>query len=138
MSGDFRRHAMWCPAGRPAGVRRLDVFCDYSAFPVWGPGMLTPERLGLSAELASALAEWAREWERRFGFGSGWDASDPEGWPAYRAWFALGRPLAAALAVETGSAVVYQWPVGPDGCDRTCPQCGATSARSSDRADRLR
>lgn len=138
MSEDFRRHARWCPAGRPAGVRRLDVFCDYSAFPVWGIGMLSPEGLAISAGLAEELAGWAGEWERRFGIGSGWDADDPAGWPAYRAWFAVGRWLAARLAVETGAVVVYQWPSGPDGGDPTCPRCGATSARSADLADRLR
>ena len=106
---------MWCPAGRPAGVRRLDVFCDYSAFPVWGPEMVAPERLGISAGLTEALAGWAGEWERRFGVGTGWDAEDPAGWAVYRTWFASGQRLAARLAVETGAAVVYQWPSGPDG-----------------------
>ena len=138
MSEDFRRHAMWCPAGRPDGVRRLDVFCDYSAFPVWGPGMVSPERLGISGGLAEALAGWAGEWERRFGFGSGWDADDPAGWALYRTWFASGRELTARLAVETGAAVVYAWPSGPDGGNPGCPRCGDTSVRSADGAGRLR
>jgi hypothetical protein len=74
---EFRRHRGWCPHGRPAGTRRLDVATDYGAFPVWtwftlaavgdNPprgvhGGATPGCLGISAELAADLQAWA-DWQ---------------------------------------------------------------------------
>lgn len=119
----FRQHAKWCPQGPPPpGVRRLDLFPDYCAFPVWGRGMTTPDALGISSELADELQTWQDLWEEqassrapepevpRIGVGTPWDEQ--------------GRVLAIRLESETGAAVVYQWPVGPDGGDPSCPRCG--------------
>jgi hypothetical protein len=135
----FRRHALGCPRGRPDGVRRLDVRFVHLAFPVWGwgtvpgrggrpardvVGMVRPEGLGISAELAGELRRWAEWGDAHSEYGGGRPAAGAE----RRAWFERGRELAGRLAAETGAEVVYAWPA--DGADPDCPHCGnVTSAR---------
>jgi hypothetical protein len=131
---EFRRHHYTCPHGRPEGVHRLDVFFDYSAFPVWGQalvpardgrparvvhGMARPAPLGISAELAAGLQAWA-DWQDAHGeYGGGMPATGEE-WAAHTE---EGRALAGRLARETGAEVVYRF--GSSGeRDRDCPHCG--------------
>jgi len=130
---EFRRHALFCPRGRPAGVQRLDVAFDYSAFPVWAwstipdhggdPGrevvsMVDPEGLGLSVELASDLRAWSEWKDLHSEYGGGRAATDQQ----YRAWSEQGRKLARRLSEETGVEVVYREDRGE--VDLDCPNCG--------------
>jgi hypothetical protein len=120
---DFRQHARWCPAGLPADGRRLDVFPDYGAFPVWEPaGMSPPERLGISAALVGDLLAWQDWWERHSQYGHG-DSATKSQWAN---WRTQGEALCERLAHETGAHVVYLWqPRHPGDTARetacTCP-----------------
>ncbi|GAB3941696.1 hypothetical protein GCM10027614_27500 [Micromonospora vulcania] len=117
---EFRRHARWCPVGLAPSGHRLDVVPDYAAFPVWEPaGMSSPQRLGISAELAHDLRAWREWWERHSEYGGGEHASDPE----RESWGEVGLVLAERLARETGADVVCWWPSGPAGSDPSCQSC---------------
>lgn len=69
-----------------ATVRTLRVMPDYGCHPLWDPSNLAPDddQLGLSAGLASALDDWAGEYDRTLnqedplssGFGSAEDQAD--------------------------------------------------------------
>ncbi|MBU2662047.1 hypothetical protein KOI35_00855 [Actinoplanes bogorensis] len=136
---DPRRHSAFCPRGRPPTGRRLEMFPDYGAFPVWGwftlpargghpardvHGGLGPRNLGISDELAVALKEWA-QWQNDHQRGPDLHSLEnappttPEDWAD---WDRRGRELASELARETGDLVVYLWPA--DGRDASCPHCG--------------
>ncbi len=131
---DFRRHRAWCPRGRPAGQRRLDVATDNGAFPVWTwfnlpyppfrevHGCAGPGHLGISADLAAELQSWSTWHDAHVE--AAWRSEPPppstEG--DWRDWKARGRLLAQRLAEETGDQVVYLWP--SEGRDATCPDCG--------------
>lgn len=138
--GEFRRHALWCPQGRPAGMSRLDLFPDYSAFPVWTwatvPGnrgrparsalcMIRAPLLGISDQLAADLQRWA-DWRDSH---SEWGGRQPATDEQRQEWSADGLTLAERLAAETGADVVYHWPVGPDGGDPACTDCGERTRR---------
>lgn len=131
---EFRRHALFCPHGRPPGVWRLDVAFDYGAFPVWAwctmptrggqparevVGMVRPERLGLSAELSSALQAWSDWIYLHSEYGGGRVASEEQ----RRASGEQGRELARRLSAETGAEVVYKGDRIGD-ADPDCPHCG--------------
>ncbi|MGI5214216.1 hypothetical protein [Plantactinospora sp. CA-290183] len=119
MRREFRRHARWCPKGRPPGGRRLDLFPDYSAFPVWErDGMSRPKRLGIPAELAEALTAWRQWWERHAEYGGG----EPADAAQRAAWYERGAVLADRLARQTGAEVVYLWSAGDR--DQECGTCG--------------
>src|SRR3954451_22457071 len=143
---EFRRHRGWCPYGRPAGTRRLDIDTDYGAFPVWTwitppagvgrppravHGCATPECLGISAELAADLQAWA-DWQDRHQHPSWQDPNTAE--PAtdddWRRWQAHGQVLAQRLADETHAEVVYLWP--SEGRDTNCPHCGEGATSDPD------
>lgn len=140
---EFRRHHYGCPRGRPAGgVRRLDVFHDYAAFPVWGrftvepaggrprrelPGMLNPGHLGISAGLAADLRAWS-EWTDAH---SEWSGRRPATDGERAAHAERGRALADRLARETGAEVVFDWSRA-DG-DPNCPHCGERPRDDEDR-----
>jgi hypothetical protein len=130
---EFRRHALYCPRGRPPSVRRLDVAFDYGAFPVWAwgvipargghpgrevVGMARPEGLGLSAELSSGLQAWSDWKDLHSEYGGGRVASEEQ----HRAWSEQGRELTRRLSEETGAEVVYQWDRGD--ANPECPHCG--------------
>jgi len=106
-------------------VYRLDLFPDYSAFPVWQPQMAGPGPLGISAGLADDLRDWQAWWERHSRWGGGESATVEQ----RQAWTADGKALARRLADETGAAVVYRWPFGSDGADPECPHCGHLARR---------
>lgn len=117
MDDDFRRHARFCPHGRPVGVRRLDVQFDYGAFPVWAwheerqvDAMVGPEHLGVSAELTDALRAWSTWQDAHSQWGGGRSATAAQ-WAEHTL---LGRRLAERLEAETGAAVVYGRPTDPD------------------------
>ncbi|GAA1942845.1 hypothetical protein [Kitasatospora viridis] len=88
----------------PRGIR---VLADYQCHPLWlvhpDAGDLSPEdpSLGLSADLAGRLADWAAEYDAILD----WDDpassafAEPE---AEEAFYALGRTLAERLAEELG------------------------------------
>lgn len=131
---EFRRHPYWCPRGHPEGVRRLDVFFDYGAFPVWGKGtrpatggqparvvygMAKPELLGISPELMEGLQAWADWTDRHGAYGGGQSASSE----ARRAHLAQGQELANRLAEETGAVIIYGKSRRGDG-PPDCPHCG--------------
>ncbi|MGK5683229.1 hypothetical protein [Actinoplanes sp. URMC 104] len=142
---DPRLHAVYCPRSRPATGRRLDMFPDYGAFPVWSWRMLpargghparevhggmSPRSLGISDELAAALDEWSR-WQDRHQQGPDlWSiqnaprATDEE----WAEWKSRGAQLAKQLAAESGDLVVYMWPW--EGCDPSCPHCGEGCTRN--------
>lgn len=121
----FRRHQRRCPLGSPPpGRRRLDVFPDYSAFPVWDYGMVSPPSLAISEDLTGQLWAWNHYWEDC----SARSAHEgPHGTEVGSEWDLRGQALAERLERETGAAVVYEWPVGPHGGDPFCtakPSCG--------------
>lgn len=139
----FRRHPYSCPRGHPEGVRRLDVFFDYGAFPVWGKGvrpatdgrpatvmygMLTPKLLGISARLTQDLRAWA-QWADRHSEVGGGRSADGE---AHLAHVERGRELADRLAEETGAEVVYD-KVSERGNPPDCPHCGTARRRRIER-----
>lgn len=131
---EFRRHPYWCPRGHPEGVRRLDVFFDYGAFPVWGKatlaeaggrsaravyGMAKPELLGISPQLAEDLQAWADWKDRHSAYGGGLSAGSESG----TAHLAQGQELADRLAEETGAVVIYGEVLCGDN-PPDCPHCG--------------
>jgi hypothetical protein len=120
----FREHAGWCPEGAPpGGARRLDLFADYSAFPVWSGGcMVSPQALGLSADLTAALKDWAGQWERVASAGIGLAVDPPLSDGELDAVERAFPDLARRLAEETGAVVV-----GHSFADRRsteCSRCG--------------
>lgn len=135
----FRNHPYWCPRGHPEGVRRLDVFSDYGAFPVWGKGTLpaskdrparelygalTPELLDISARLSRDLRAWAEWRDLHNELGPAGPVGD-EAWRAHHEW---GRELANRLAAETGAVVVYGAILRRD-APPDCPHCGRPARR---------
>lgn len=125
---EFRRHARWCSKGLPPSGYRLDVFPEFSAFPVWeAGGMSSPQRLGISAQLAGDLWVWRVWWEQHSEYGGG-EHSDAE---QRGSWYERGAILVDRLAQETGADIVYCWPDGPDGRDPSCRICGP--GRAGDR-----
>jgi hypothetical protein len=140
---DFRRHRPWCPHGRPAGTRRLDLATDYDAFPVWTwftlpaipgrrparevHGCASPQFLGISADLAGELQAWADWHDRRQQSADRSPAfpAEPATVDERRQWRAHGVVLARRLAEETGAEVVYHETF--DGWDPDCPHCGPSA-----------
>lgn len=126
-------HSPFCPRGWPPDRRRLDVWTEAGAFPVWGwftlparpghpaqevHGNLGPAALGLSTALAAGLQEWAAWHDEQI------STSERTATPAERdQWRDRGRELADRVAGETGALVVYRWPTG--GHDVSCPDCVA-------------
>lgn len=136
----FRRHALSCPHGQPPEGQRLDVFVDYTAFPVWargtwpargdrptreGVGMASPDRLGISPQLAADLRTWADWHDAHSEYGGRIPATTEQ----RATQVEQGRVLADQLAEETGAEVVYAWPSG--GADLDCPHCGERARRQS-------
>src|SRR4051812_12400104 len=134
MTEDFRRHPYWCPRGHPEGKRRLDVFFDHCAFPVWGRavvpprgkqparvvyGMAQPTSLGISARLAEDLQAWADWQDAHAEHGGRRPASADE----HSAHWEQGRLLAGQLARETGAEVLFGGVQASDR-DPECPHCG--------------
>ncbi|QPP07817.1 hypothetical protein G4Z16_17005 [Streptomyces bathyalis] len=130
---EFRRHHYTCPQGRPDGTRRLDVFHDYGAFPVWGGftappvrdrprrelhGMLNPAHLGISTGLAADLLAWS-EWIDAHSEWSGRRRATDADREVHQEH---GRVLAGRLAEETRAEVLFCWRWA-DG-DPDCPHCG--------------
>jgi hypothetical protein len=115
----FATHAGHCPHGRPGdGRARVDVFFDYSAFPVWtaGGGCMTgPHQLGLPPDLAADLWSWASSHDRRAVPGG---QSRPADTVARHEQPRL-QLLAGRLERSTGLAAVVNHPRGLG--DSTCP-----------------
>ena len=131
---EFWRHPYWCPRGHPEGVRRLDVFFEYCAFPVWGQGMrpatgdqpaqavygmIRPELLGISSRLTEDLQAWADWTGRHSAYGGGQSVSGG----ARTAHLAQGQELADRLAEETGAVVICDKSLRRDN-PPDCPHCG--------------
>ena len=115
----FATHAGHCPHGTPSdGRTRVDVFFDYSAFPVWTAGggcMTNPHRLGVPPDLAADLWSWASSHDRRAVPGGNARPADN----VARHEQPRLQLLASRLEHATGLATVVNHPGGRG--DSTCP-----------------
>ncbi len=126
----FAVHAGHCPHGAPGdGRTRVDVFFDYSAFPVWTAGggcMTNPHRLGLPPDLAADLWSWSSSHDRRAVPGSHSQPGDN----VARHEQARLRILASRLERATGLAAVVNQPRGRGNGTCATPRCLGPKTRT--------
>lgn len=118
----FELHAAFCVYGVPGGGRkRVEMFFDDTAFPVWvfNAGMCSPAQLGLSADLAADLLSLAALVDRPAAF--------RRQSPVVDRVDARFRALRDRLESETGlaAALIYNWGNGDSSCPT--PRCEGTA-----------